>query len=129
MLGAVLAAARQRLPVVPEPLFLSSRSLVLELTVLPRAHSSIAGAPALLLQLRRVKRAERIQCLRSAYRLTTAESEVAAALADGFALRDIAKTRGASLSTVRSQLQTIFTKLGVQRQSELVRTLSQSDVD
>jgi len=129
MLAAVLAAARQRLPVAPEPLFLLSRSLVLELNVLPRAHLCIAGAPALLLQLRNAKKSERMQCLRSAYGLTTAEAEVAAALADGCALRDIAKNRDASLSTVRSQLQTIFTKLGVQRQSELVRTLSQGDMD
>ena len=59
--------------------------------------------------------------LRQRYRLTAAEATLAAALADGHALRDIAEARRLSLNTLRVQLQAIFAKTGCHRQSELVR--------
>ena len=38
-------------------------------------------------------------------------------------VKDIARAQGTSLNTVRSQLKSVFEKLGVHRQSELVRSL------
>jgi DNA-binding CsgD family transcriptional regulator len=129
MVTTALASATRRFPVALEPLCLSSRALVIEVHPLPREHLCIAGSPALLLLIRPAKKAERIQALRGVYRLTPAEAEVANAVADGSTLQEIAKLRSASLTTVRSQLQAVFAKLGVQRQSDLIRKLSSSHND
>ncbi|GAM96972.1 hypothetical protein U91I_00593 [alpha proteobacterium U9-1i] len=56
--------------------------------------------------------------------MTAAEASVATAIADGFTVDEIAKQRKASVATVRSQLQTVFSKAGVRRQSDLVRMWS-----
>lgn len=87
----------------------------------------IAGSPAALLVIRPANKAERLQMLQSYYELTTAEAFVAAAIVDGLTVTEIAKQRGASIATVRSQLQAVFAKVGVRRQSELVRRLTSSD--
>ena len=53
--------------------------------------------------------------------LTPAESEVAASLARGTTIRGIAAATGRSVTTVRWHLRPICAKLGISRQSELVR--------
>jgi len=63
------------------------------------------------------------EALRSAYGLTTKEAEVAIAVANGMALEDIAELRCVAVSTVRSQLNSVFNKLGISRQAELVKVL------
>lgn len=55
------------------------------------------------------------------YRLTPAESRVAAALATGQTLEDISCKSGVTEATLRSQLRSIFGKTGTSRQAELVR--------
>lgn len=55
--------------------------------------------------------------------LTPAEARVAARLVEGQSLHLIAAESGNSLQTVRSQLQSVFDKLAVRRQSALVRML------
>lgn len=57
--------------------------------------------------------------LKAAYGLTSAETQVALALAEGLAPEQIARQRGAAISTVRKQTASIYQKLGVHRQSEL----------
>jgi DNA-binding CsgD family transcriptional regulator len=54
---------------------------------------------------------------------TPAEARVAVAVVSGMTVKDIARAQGTSLNTVRSQLKSVFEKLGVHRQSELVRCL------
>jgi len=61
--------------------------------------------------------------LRSAYELTTKEAEVAIAVANGMTLEAIAELRDVAVSTVRSQLNSVFSKLGISRQAELVKVL------
>lgn len=56
-----------------------------------------------------------------AFHLTDAEAKVLMAFLDGASLRDIAAERGRSLTTVRTQLQTVMSKMGVQTQAELMR--------
>lgn len=58
------------------------------------------------------------------FRLTDAEADVALRLARGDPREVIAAARGASLQTVKSQLQAVFAKLGVRREVELVARLS-----
>lgn len=52
--------------------------------------------------------------------LTTAEAEVALALADGIVPEDIAADRNVSLHTIRNQIKSALAKVGVRRQIELV---------
>ena len=53
--------------------------------------------------------------------LTRAEAELVVGLVGGSTLRDLAATRDISLGTARSQLHSIFGKLGVSGQGEAVR--------
>jgi DNA-binding CsgD family transcriptional regulator len=58
--------------------------------------------------------------LRRGFGLSQAEAEVAAALAQGHHLDEIAASRHASLETVRAQLKSVFAKLEVSTQAQLV---------
>lgn len=62
-------------------------------------------------------RAERFATLHG---LTAAEAEIAVMLADAHAPADIAKRRGTSIMTVRSQIKTILAKTGSARQADIV---------
>lgn len=53
--------------------------------------------------------------------LTRAEAELVVGLAGGSTLRDLAATRDIALGTARSQLHSVFSKLGVSGQAEAVR--------
>jgi len=55
------------------------------------------------------------------YELTRAEARLAAALANGQSLDDVAERFDVSLHTVRSQLKACFRKTGASRQAELVK--------
>jgi DNA-binding CsgD family transcriptional regulator len=61
--------------------------------------------------------------LRQAYGLTAAESQVAARIAVGRTLADIATERGSALETVRRQSKQILAKTGARHRGELVRML------
>jgi DNA-binding CsgD family transcriptional regulator len=59
-----------------------------------------------------------------AFDLTPGEWRVARQLATGASAQRIARDHGVALSTVRSQIRTLFDKVGVKRQAELVATLA-----
>ena len=95
-------------------------------------HVSPVGDPEVEFGSRRVaalvlivdpKRRERIDrsLVAASLGLTPAESEVAAALAEGRTLRDIAAATGRREGTVRWHLKRIFKKLGVSRQIEVAQ--------
>lgn len=63
--------------------------------------------------------------VRQVFGLTPAEWRVAERLIDGDSLDDIATALGLSLSTVRTQLKSIFAKTQSHRQTELVASLLQ----
>lgn len=63
--------------------------------------------------------------VRDSFGLTPAETRLAARLKDGQTLKEAAVELGVSLNTVRNQLRAIFDKMGLNRQSELVRALTQ----
>lgn len=58
--------------------------------------------------------------LQQIYGLTAAESEVAVGLANGHSVDEIATLHDVQVSTVRVQIRSIFQKMNVSRQSELV---------
>ncbi len=64
------------------------------------------------------------QRLSRIYGLSRAEARVAALLAGGKRLDDVAGTLGLTYETVRKHLKQIFAKTGTERQADLVRTLS-----
>jgi DNA-binding CsgD family transcriptional regulator len=62
--------------------------------------------------------------LTRAFGLTPAEAKLAATIAQGKALEQIAKELGIARTTVRNQLRAIFSKTNTHRQSELVALLA-----
>ena len=63
------------------------------------------------------------ETLQQRYRLTPAECRLAILLADGRTLKQISDTLGVSRNTLKSQLSSIYGKMGTSRQSDLVRML------
>lgn len=63
---------------------------------------------------------ELAEALADEHGLTRSEAEVAAYLAQGISLDEIAGKKSASINTVRTQLKSIFAKTGTGRQGELV---------
>ncbi len=63
------------------------------------------------------------ELVRKLFALTAAEAELAVALCGGQSAEEIAIARGRSLSTVRSQLRSLFAKTGTKRQSDLIGLL------
>ncbi len=63
---------------------------------------------------------ERTSKLNGSAELTRSEAEIASALARGEHARQIASRRGVSVTTVRSQIRSIYAKLGVSSQVELM---------
>jgi DNA-binding NarL/FixJ family response regulator len=61
------------------------------------------------------------EALIEAFALTKAEAEVAVALANGMAVKEIATAKGTSPETVRVQLKAIYRKTGTRSQAGLVR--------
>lgn len=62
---------------------------------------------------------------RETFGLTPAEARLAAKLKDGLALKDAAEELGISVNTARNQIKSVFEKLGVNRQSDLIRHLTE----
>lgn len=62
--------------------------------------------------------------LRCLYDLTPAEAWLARSIGEGTTPSDIARSRGKTFETVRSQVRAVFGKVGVRRQSNLVRLLA-----
>jgi DNA-binding CsgD family transcriptional regulator len=60
--------------------------------------------------------------------LSSAEARVAAALMTGKSLASIGATAGVQITTVRTQLRSILRKVGVKRQCDLVRILSNTGI-
>lgn len=61
--------------------------------------------------------------MRANFGLTAAEGKIALHIAEGLAPKDIAETRNVSIQTVRTQLKTVMSKMGVNRQAEIVRLI------
>jgi DNA-binding CsgD family transcriptional regulator len=58
------------------------------------------------------------------FSLTLAEAKVAISLGSGRSVTEVAKANGVSIGTVRNQLKSIFGKIGINRQTELVRIVT-----
>ncbi|ACE83643.1 helix-turn-helix transcriptional regulator [Cellvibrio japonicus] len=63
------------------------------------------------------------ETLHKLYGITPAESNVAIALANGLSPSQISESNGVSIETVRSQLKSIYIKMGVKKQQDVIRIL------
>lgn len=61
------------------------------------------------------------EILQNAYNLTTTEALLALSISKGLTLQNIAEGRSVSIQTVRSQLKSIFQKMNINSQSDLIR--------
>lgn len=61
--------------------------------------------------------------IRESFGLTPAEMRLAAKLREGKTLKEAAEEMSVSINTVRNQLRAVFDKMGLKRQSDLVRAL------
>lgn len=61
--------------------------------------------------------------LAEVYGLTSAEAKVAVSIANGLSVENISVINDVAISTIRSQLQAIYNKLGINQQTELVKIL------
>ena len=64
-----------------------------------------------------------VEMVRRLFDLTAAEASLAIALANGFTLEEAAVQLGIRKNTARAHLRAIFSKIGITRQTTLVRTL------
>lgn len=86
-----------------------------------------AAAPAAILFIRDPEEpAPASLALQGLFGLTPAEATLAAALAAGKSIDEIATVHGISLNTARTHLKTIFAKTGTCRQAELVALILRS---
>jgi DNA-binding CsgD family transcriptional regulator len=56
--------------------------------------------------------------------LSPSQSRLVAALVAGESMADYAESAGVSINTAKTQMRRIFLKMGVKRQSELVRAIA-----
>ncbi|KRB40531.1 LuxR C-terminal-related transcriptional regulator [Phenylobacterium sp. Root700] len=103
-----------------------ARVQVIDVITLPRQASPLSFEPRAVVVLRGGERnqVELEAILIRAFGLTPAEAQVGALLTLGEPREMIAAARGASLQTVRSQIKSIFAKLSVTRERELVSLLT-----
>jgi len=108
-----ISISRRRLPAL---------RLTISPTGLDISSTGVAHAVVFISDCEKRNGANRVN-LSAAFRLTPAECRVAILLGDGLAPRKIAGTIGVSENTVRSQVKSIYSKIGVRRQAELIRFL------
>jgi DNA-binding CsgD family transcriptional regulator/PAS domain-containing protein len=91
-------------------------------------HVAAGGGPAAVLFLTDPTHTPPIaaDAVRDLLGLTPGEAEVAARLADGLSLAEVADRLGISPNTVRAHLRSIFGKTGVKRQSQLIQLVHHS---
>jgi DNA-binding CsgD family transcriptional regulator len=70
------------------------------------------------------RRSADLRMLMGLYGLTEAEARLASALSGGHNLESAARALGIRMTTVRSELKSVFRKVGVNRQQDLVRLLT-----
>ncbi|MFL6548092.1 MAG: helix-turn-helix transcriptional regulator [Povalibacter sp.] len=101
--------------------------VVVEIMSLPRLPHEFTFAPRVLVVVRGTRRTSerKAEVMRSTFNLTSAEADIALQLAAGRTPELIAGARGVSVGTVRAQIKSTMSKMGVRRQIELVARLNQ----
>jgi len=98
-------------------------------TPLGRRHTSMHGpaaAVAVFISDPEERASTEIGTLVRLFRLTPAEARLAASIATGAPLNEVADTLGIGRETARTQLRSVFAKTGTTRQAELVRIVTRA---
>ena len=98
-------------------------------TPLGRRHTSMHGpaaAVAVFMSDPEERAFSEIGALVRLFRLTPAEARLAAGIATGAPLNDVADALGIGRETARTQLRSVFAKTGTTRQAELVRIITRA---
>lgn len=131
-LSETIARVALGLPGLAEPraksILVRDRSgghLVLDIVPLPHIDSPFNLEPRVLVLARdrQRDRADSVTLLKAAYELTETEAAIALLVAEGRGPERIASERCVSLGTVRIQLKTLYSKMGVHSQVELAAGL------
>ena len=104
--------------------------LVSPLRLAPPMAGSMPGTPAAVVFISDPKSVAVAppRALRALYGLTRREADLAALLADGLGIGEVADRMAISMNTARSHLRQVFEKTGTRRQAELVRLLTRSGI-
>lgn len=88
---------------------------------------SRTGSPQVLLVFRKCPLSDDqlIFELQTVHKFSSAEAEVAILVSDGKRLEEIAKSRGTTVNTVKTQIQSIYDKIGEAKQTKLATLVSQ----
>ncbi|SDU30443.1 helix-turn-helix transcriptional regulator [Halopseudomonas salegens] len=99
--------------------------VIVDVISLPQQSFSFGFRPQVMVVVRGLEHDDDqlVAALRAGFDVTAAEARVAILLADGLSPQAIARQRDVSVNTVRSQLRSLYDKLGVSRQSELAARL------
>ena len=73
----------------------------------------------------RIAASDETHIYRETFGLTPAEARLSSRLKDGLPLKEAADDLGISVNTARNQIKSVFEKLGVNRQSDLIRHLTE----
>jgi DNA-binding CsgD family transcriptional regulator len=84
---------------------------------------SRAVAVLAIVMRRGIGRMPSLDVLKRRFELTGSEAALAASVGSGQTLREIAVSRRVSIETIRTQLKSVFRKMGARRQSDVVRLL------
>lgn len=100
-------------------------TIIVDVISLPARPFTLSFTPRALVLVHGAKRDDQqlIAALKAAFRLTDAEAQVAMQLANGQKPEDMADSRKVSVATIRSQVKSIYEKMGISRQGELVARL------
>jgi len=100
-------------------------TIIVDVISLPVRPFAFSFTPRALVLVRGLNRDDQqlIAALKTAFLLTEAEAQVAMQLANGQKPEDIADSRRVSVATIRSQIKSIYEKMGINRQGELVTRL------
>jgi DNA-binding CsgD family transcriptional regulator len=122
------ATAKQGIKTGSEGLLVARRegrpSYVLAVAPLSRDKVSHDRPLAIVLVINPEWRAPSLEGVIRIFGLSPAEARLAIALMQGRRTRDIARSFGVEITTVRTQLSSILKKVGVERQSDLIKALS-----
>ena len=96
---------------------------------LPSIFNQLAPNAAFGLLIAEAQSGDRVRRLvQSSFHLTSAETAIALRLSSGMSLKEIAQTLDISTNTARNHLQSVFEKTGLNRQADLILTLTQLSV-
>ena len=103
-----------------------SSTVSLDFSILPREDFNFTSLPKVLITAKQFGCGQSFEKIRSLFDLTDTEAAIVCDLCAGHAREIIAKKRNIAIATIRAHLRNIFSKVGVNREAELIAKISNS---